>query len=294
MIRPVAADRRLDQLGRVAVTGIEVWAHHGVFDAERQDGQRFLIDVEWWQELPRNDRLDGTADYGELSSYVAGLAQGSPVSLIETVAMNIQEALLHRYAVDFVRVRVHKPDAPLDVAFADVAVTTPIAARGGGRQVVFSLGSNIEPRWEYLQFGASALASTPGITRAQVSPVYETQAQGPAQPHFLNAVVVARSDLSAMALLRRGLAIEDMARRTRDIVHGPRTLDIDLIDVGGERWDRPDLTVPHPRAAGRAFVLDPWSDLDPDARLGVTRVADLRAAVAGQKVRRWPADLFLP
>jgi len=76
---------------------------------------------------------------------------------------------------------------------------------------------------------------------------------------------------------------------------GPRTLDIDIINVSGERSDDPELTLPHPRAHERAFVLAPWHDIDPAAELpGRGPVADLLAGVDGSGIRRSVAPLVIP
>jgi len=289
---------RMAALDKVEVTGIEVWAHHGVFDHERRDGQPFLIDVEWWCDTTRaaqTDTLSSTIDYGEVSALVVSLVQSSPVDLIETLATRLRQSLLARFPMDYVRITIHKPQAPLGITFTDVSVTTLSGRHNPLRTVVFSLGSNIEPRLDLLQFAVSGLVSTPGICDVRVSPVYETEAQGDlAQADFLNAVLVAQSALSAHELLRRGLELESMAHRTRLIEHGPRTLDIDLIAVGDEQWADPELVLPHPRAAVRAFVLVPWSDLDPDALLGTSLVSDLVKQVSDQAVLPCQGRLFLP
>jgi dihydroneopterin aldolase/2-amino-4-hydroxy-6-hydroxymethyldihydropteridine diphosphokinase len=280
------------------VVGIEVWAHHGVFDHERRDGQPFLIDVEWrsdWAAAAATDDLSQTIDYGAVAADVVEFVQGAPVNLIETLAHHRQAALLVRFPCAGLRVAVHNPQAPLSVTAADVVVTTPwLAPAVAPRTIVFSIGSNIEPCQDYLQFAVSALVATPGVTKVRASALFRTVAQGPPQPDFLNAVVVAQSALPARDLLRRGLAIEAAAHRTRQVDHGPRTLDIDLVQVGDEVWTEPELTIPHPRAAVRAFVLRPWLTLDPAACLGGQAVTDLAAAVADQRVSQVPGRLFTP
>ncbi|HET9944610.1 MAG TPA: 2-amino-4-hydroxy-6-hydroxymethyldihydropteridine diphosphokinase, partial [Actinomycetes bacterium] len=85
----------------------------------------------------------------------------------------------------------------------------------------------------------------------------------------------------------RSLAVEETFARVREVRWGPRTLDVDVVAVGDLRVDEPDLLVPHPRAADRAFVLVPWLDVDPAAELpGRGRVDDLLSAVDRSGVRR--------
>jgi len=85
------------------------------------------------------------------------------------------------------------------------------------------------------------------------------------QPQFLNLVVRADTTLASLVLLERAQAIENAYRRTRDVPGGPRTLDVDLIVVGERVKNTPVLTLPHPRAHERAFVLAPWLDIEPAA-----------------------------
>ena len=98
-----------------------------------------------------------------------------------------------------------------------------------------------------------------------MSPVYETApVGGPEQPDYLNAVVAVDTDLDAAGAARaRAARSRRRADRVRTVRWGPRTLDVDVLLVGDERVDEPDLVVPHPRMGERAFVLVPLADLDP-------------------------------
>ncbi|HUY44621.1 MAG TPA: 2-amino-4-hydroxy-6-hydroxymethyldihydropteridine diphosphokinase [Streptosporangiaceae bacterium] len=161
--------------------------------------------------------------------------------------------------------------------------------RGGPRRrTVLALGSNLGDRLGYLQGGVDALFDAPGLSYDALSPVYETvPVGGPPQPDYLNAVLIAETRLPAAALLRSCQAAEVAFQRTRGEVWGPRTLDVDVIVYGDVVSDDPDLTLPHPRARERAFVLAPWLDADPDAEIpGQGRVADLLAAIGRPGVRR--------
>ena len=135
-------------------------------------------------------------------------------------------------------------------------------------RAALALGSNQGDRLAVLQGAVDALARTDGVDIDAVSGVFETDpVGGPQQPDFLNAVVVVVTSLSARQLLARAHEIEQEFGRVRAERWGPRTLDVDLVVVGDEIVDEPDLVVPHPRAAQRAFVLVPWLDADPDATL---------------------------
>ena len=151
---------------------------------------------------------------------------------------------------------------------------------------VLSIGSNVGDRLEHLQSAVDAMRRW---LRA-VSPVYETEPWGPvAQDDYLNAVLlVADANAGPADWLDRARAAERAAGRTRETHWGPRTLDVDVVAVDDFRSDDPALTLPHPRAAQRAFVLAPWFAVDPDARLGNRAVRDLLAELPSGGVRPRP------
>jgi 2-amino-4-hydroxy-6-hydroxymethyldihydropteridine diphosphokinase len=138
------------------------------------------------------------------------------------------------------------------------------------RRAVVALGSNLGERLTSLQGAVNALADTPDVWVTEVSPVYETEpvnAPAGSEP-FLNAVVLLDTTLAATRLLERAHAIEDAFGRDRsDGDNAPRTLDVDVIVVGDRRRDDEVIRLPHPRAAERAFVLQPWYDVEPDAEI---------------------------
>jgi 2-amino-4-hydroxy-6-hydroxymethyldihydropteridine diphosphokinase len=138
-----------------------------------------------------------------------------------------------------------------------------VTAGGATHRAYLGIGSNLGDRMEHLQQAVDDLAAADGVDVAAVSPVYETApVGGPAQPDYLNAVVAVDTACSAHELLELAHRIEAAADRVRTVRWGPRTLDVDLLLVGNEHIDEPDLTVPHPRMAERAFVVVPLADLD--------------------------------
>jgi 7,8-dihydroneopterin aldolase/epimerase/oxygenase len=111
---------------QLAVRGIEVHAHHGVFDFERRDGQTFLIDLLLGLDTrtaAASDELASTVDYGALVAAVVAAVEKDPVDLIETLAQRIADVCLAQAQVETVEVTVHKPHAPIAVTFTDVALT---------------------------------------------------------------------------------------------------------------------------------------------------------------------------
>jgi 2-amino-4-hydroxy-6-hydroxymethyldihydropteridine diphosphokinase len=175
---------------------------------------------------------------------------------------------------------------------ADVTLSNP-------QWAVIGLGSNLGNRLETLQGAVDLLEDTPGVRVKAVSPVYETEPWGVesgSQPSYFNAVILVRTTLPPSSLLERGQAIEEAFDRVREERWGPRTIDVDILSYADVVSDDPVLTLPHPRAHERGFVLAPWHDVDPGAQVpGRGAVADLLGTVATDGVLpRADLELRLP
>ena len=170
-------------------------------------------------------------------------------------------------------------------------------------EVVLALGANLGDRVETLRAAVQELDATPGLRVKAVSAPVETDPVGGAdQPDYVNAVVVAGTSLPPAKLLAACHRVEANHGRERVVRWGARTLDVDVVaygepDSAGEvRSDAAELTLPHPRAHERAFVLVPWHQVQPQARLrlpdgSVRSVADLLAQAADRDgVRDFPGD----
>jgi 2-amino-4-hydroxy-6-hydroxymethyldihydropteridine diphosphokinase len=161
-------------------------------------------------------------------------------------------------------------------------------------RAVLSLGANLGDRAATLRAALTALQDDGLVAR---STLYETPPWGPVeQPPYLNAVAIVRGSRDARGWLARAHELEQAAGRTREVRWGARTLDVDVVTVTDDDGtpvlsDDPELTLPHPRAHERAFVLVPWAALEPGAVLpGRGRVADLMAALPADDllaVTRW-------
>lgn len=389
---PVTGDdgRVLDQ---IQLRGLEARGYHGVYDHERDEGQTFRADVTVHLDnraAARSDDVADAVDYSVLAEQVVAVLTGPPANLVETVAERIAAVALDWPAVHTVDVAVHKPHAPMLLAFQDVVVTVrrdrrhrpvvsgagdeagavsppdpapvavpdleplpsaavPVATPGAvpapalaptwapvltdeaapaepfdpaepvepvaasplpepaerepdrlderpetPAEVVLALGSNLGDSQEVLRSAVAALASVPGLEVHEVSPLARTVAVGgpDGQPDFLNAVVLARTTLSPRELLATAQGIEEQHGRERTEHWGPRTLDIDIIQFGSVLAVTDDLELPHPRAHERAFVLQPWAEVDPDAvlaGLGGGPVEALAATAPDRDGLRWMA-----
>jgi len=301
---------------RIELRGLRVRGRHGVLAAERELGQEFVVDLALeldTRAAAGSDDVRDTVHYGEVAEDVAAVVAGEPVALLERLAQRVADVVLARERVLAVEVAVHKPQAPIPVAFDDVVVRVRRTAPAAGAQVVLALGSDLGDRAEVLRSAVAALARVPGLVLTRVSPVVESApvrlpgtdaaaSPDPEQQPFLNAVVVGTTTLAPLDLLAACQRVEAGHGRVRRERWGPRTLDVDVVDLGGALVrDDERLLLPHPRAHERAFVLVPWSLVDPGARLvgaGGGAVADLAGALAaadpgGVRVRE-DVDLPLP
>lgn len=285
---------------RITLTGLKAHGFHGVFDFEKREGQDFVVDVVLHTDHAQagaSDRLEDTVNYADVAQIVADRVMGEPFDLIEALAWAIAGDLLR--VADTVEVIVHKPQAPIDQDFQDVSVT--VCRSGAGRQqrerlrherlvrggqAVIGVGANMGNPAETVQSAIDALELHPHITVLQKSSLYRSAPVGGVeQDDFINAVMTLETTLSAHELLGVCQGVELAHSRTRDVRWGPRTLDLDLIrftpyeglgrsaglgDAGVElTLNDPVLTLPHPEAGNRAFVLTPWHEIDPSATIDI-------------------------
>jgi dihydroneopterin aldolase len=119
---------------RIELRGLTVHGHHGVFEHERRDGQEFVVDITVWFDLDRaaeSDDLGDTMDYGRLANRAAEIVGGPAKNLIESVAAEIAEDIMRDERAHAVEVTLHKPHAPIPLAFDDVAVVARRSRRSG-------------------------------------------------------------------------------------------------------------------------------------------------------------------
>ncbi|WP_370891101.1 2-amino-4-hydroxy-6-hydroxymethyldihydropteridine diphosphokinase [Janibacter sp. GXQ6167] len=269
------------QLDRIALTEVSATGYHGVLPEEKEEGQEFRVDVTLHLDLnraAREDDLTQTVNYADVAAGIVQRIEGPSFDLIESLADRIAADALDYPGVYEVDVTVHKPQAPIPHPFADVTVSM---TRRREIPVVIAMGANLGDRH------ASLIAAIEGISRVvtitTIAPFVETDPVGPEQPVYLNTVLTGTTSLPPRALLAELHGIEARLGRLREVRWGPRTLDLDLIQHGDPRRNSDhqehadDLTLPHPRAHERAFVLVPWLRADPSA---VLRVGDRVVPVA--------------
>ena len=184
-------------------------------------------------------------------------------------------------------------EAEDEVVDAELVQDAMDAAPDAPVEVVLAIGSNLGAAQDTLRDAVADLAAVPGLEVLDVSALARTApVGGPEQPDFLNAVLIARTTLSPRDLLRATSEVERRHGRERLVHWGPRTLDVDIIVYGDVSAVTDDLELPHPRAHERAFVLQPWAQVQPDAvlhGLGGGPVAQLAATAPDRDGVRWLA-----
>ncbi|MEO8107313.1 MAG: 2-amino-4-hydroxy-6-hydroxymethyldihydropteridine diphosphokinase [Actinomycetes bacterium] len=153
-------------------------------------------------------------------------------------------------------------------------------------RAALGLGANLGDRLARLRGAVDTINGEPGVAGLRVSSYYETApVGGPDQDDFVNAVVVFDTTLTPAQLLKLAHRCEAAAGRERGERWGPRTLDVDVLAYGQMVVSVPELTVPHPRAVERAFVMVPWAEVDPTFVVGGRSVAEWATAVGRTGVR---------
>lgn len=282
---------------QIELRGVRGFGRHGVLDAERRQGQYFVVDLTLsvdTRQAAATDDVSATVNYASVAADAVAVVAGPAVNLIETLAAMIAERVLAAYpSVRSLVVTVHKPDAPVGLPFDDVLVRLE---RRRDVPVTIGLGANLGEAEATVRAGMAAVSAIPEVWGLRASGLYRTAPMGgPAQRDYVNAVVTAQTSLDPRVLLAELHSVERAFGRTRTVRWGPRTLDLDLIQYGDPRTGSeavcsdPDLQLPHPRAHIRGFVLKPWLDVDPNASLStagdVVRVASLLRDVDISDVR---------
>jgi dihydroneopterin aldolase/2-amino-4-hydroxy-6-hydroxymethyldihydropteridine diphosphokinase len=261
----------------IRIVGIQATGFHGVLDREEAHGQSFEVDVVLHLDLSSaaaTDDLALTVDYGAVCANVVRRITNDRYLLIETLASRIADDCLSNPAVGSAAITVHKPNAPVPITFADISVTVQ---RDRPRQdfayrLALSLGANLGDRVAALDYACTELPRRLSSRLSLVSPTYETApVGGPEQPDYLNRVLVLGlgepeehpTPAQANQILTVCHEVEADLNRKREVRWGPRTLDVDILALGGLEVQDPTLQIPHPRLQDRAFVLIPWVEVDP-------------------------------
>lgn len=253
---------------KVHIEKLEIYAYHGVFSQEKDLGQKFLIDLDILLKDKKSlkDDIENTINYGELASFVCSFALENTFDLIESLADKIAMAILFKYDLaKSVKVKIHKPNAPVKEHFEDIYVEVE-------RKKILALiglGSNMGDRKKNIGQAIRHIEeiSNLGIyteIRKKAS-LIETRAWGKEdQADFINTVIEVETALSPHELLEELLAIEKKMGRLRKEKWGPRNIDLDILLFDDEIICEDNLVIPHPYLHKREFVLESLKEIAPN------------------------------
>jgi len=250
----------MDQL---RIKDLEVYAYHGVFAAEKELGQRFVLDLILDYDMTRAAKtgdLTASIHYGELAQELVKWCQESKEDLIETLAYQLIGKIFQSYdLVEKVSLEVKKPWAPVPLPLD----TCSVKLVRQKRKAFIALGSNQGSPVANLDAALEKMAEQ-NIRILQASSRIETEPWGGVeQDPFLNQVVEVETWLNPEELMQTLLTIEADLGRVREIKWGPRVIDLDILYIGHEELYSPNVIVPHPYVAERAFVLQSLVEIAP-------------------------------
>lgn len=267
----------------IKIENLEVFAHHGVYEQENQEGQFFYINAWLYtqtREAGKKDALALSTNYGEVCHFMHNFMKEHTYQLIETVAERMAEAVLLQFPLlQRMRLEVRKPSAPIGLPFSSVSVEI----ERGWHQALLAVGSNLGDKEGYIKEAVAALKNHSLIQVEAVSHLIVTAPYGGVeQDDFLNGAVLIKTLLMPEELLQVMQSEEEKAKRIRDTHWGPRTLDLDLILYDDIVMDAPELTIPHPDMHNRDFVLSPAAEIAPHYRHPILNktVLQLKQALA--------------
>lgn len=251
-------------MDKIHIKGLVIFAHHGVYDMEKEKGQRFVINADVSVNTAfagESDDIDDTLDYGKLCEFIKDFMVTNQVNLLETLTNELARKILLRYSqAESVKIEICKPEAPIPMTFESVSIEVERS-----RHISYiSIGSNMGDREEFLQNAIDNLDGDECIKILDVSNFIETKPYGGVeQDDFLNGMIKISTLYSPTELLERLHEEERLANRERLVHWGPRTLDLDIIYYDNIVMSTDDLVIPHPDMSNRLFVLEPLCEIAP-------------------------------
>ena len=251
----------------IRIEGLEVFAHHGVYAEETQNGQIFIVNATLYTDISqagRTDDLERTVNYGTVCHFITDWMQENTCQLLEAVAEKLAAALLLEYrTLAGVDLEIQKPHAPIKLPFGNVSVKV----HRSWHRAYIAVGSNLGNREEHIAGALCALKEHPLIVLKKSSELIVTKPYGGVeQEDFLNGVLEIETLLGPEQLLEALHEIENAAGRKRTVRWGPRTLDLDILFYDRLCYESNDLRIPHVDLENRTFVLKPMAEMEPFLR----------------------------
>lgn len=252
-------------MDKIYIKNFEIFANHGVFQEEKNLGQKFILDIEAslsLEEAGKTGDLTKSVHYGELALAIEKVFTEKSYDLIETAAEVVANYVLSNYElIDSIKVKVKKPWAPIGRHLEYAAVEI----ERSWHEAYISIGSNMGNKEENLNKAIELLKEEKDIKIEKISTFIVTEPWGKLdQDEFVNGALKIKTLLSPKDLLTKMLAIEEKMHRVRVVKWGPRIIDLDLIFYDDLVLEDDFLTLPHPRMEEREFVLKPLAEIAPN------------------------------
>lgn len=254
-------------MDQIRIDNLEVFAHHGVYEDEKKNGQLFYLNVVLYtdtRKAGKTDRLEDATNYGQVCHLLTQWMQEKSYDLLEAVAEMLAGKLLNFFPlIGGVDLEIRKPQAPIGLPFESVSVKI----HRQWHKVYLSIGSNMGDRKKYLQDAVDAIQTREGVRNVKVSPLLETKPYGGVEQNdFLNGAVYLETTDTPAELLEYLHKVEALADRRREVHWGPRTLDLDILFYDKLIYEDEALIIPHVDLQNREFVLKPMCQLAPNLR----------------------------
>lgn len=246
----------------IKIENLKVFAHHGVFEDEKRNGQDFYVNARLVSDLKRagmTDNLSDSTHYGEVCLQIEKSLTKTNYDLIERAAQAAIEDIMIKFPlIQEVTLELKKPHAPIPMEFESVSVEIT----RGWHKVYIAFGSNLGEKDKYISDAIQEMRENRYFRNIVVSDFfYSSPYGGVEQDDFVNGVMEAETMLEPYELLDYLHELEARANRIRKQHWGPRTLDLDIIFYDDLVLDEKDLQIPHKDMVNRDFVLVPLAQL---------------------------------
>ena len=248
----------------ITITGLKIFAHHGVLEEETKNGQDFYVNAKLFYNMDKAAKTDEVTDavhYGEVCELITRFLQENTYKLLErAVSETLKAVLLSFPMIDGMEMELCKPNAPIPLPFENVSVTKSLY----WHTAYLAIGSNMGDKQQYLDQAVESLRKDTDFKGVRTSKWIVTEPYGGVeQDDFLNGAIEVKTLLSPQSLLGRLHEMEAQADRERLVHWGPRTLDLDILFYDEATVNETDLIIPHIDMANRRFVLEPLCELAP-------------------------------
>ena len=261
-------------MDEIKISGLKIYAYHGVYARENEQGQNFVVNAVLGCSTQRAgiaDDLTASVSYEEVCEIIQQEMKAQVWKLVEAVAEHISAVLFAKYpALQELSLEIAKPDAPIDADFQSVSV----CIHRKRHTVYLAYGSNEGECINQIQEGIAAIDHDPFCrVKHMTKPIKSTPYGGVEQKDFYNGVIRMETIYEPLELMRFLQSVEKAQGRDRSeqAIHwGPRTLDLDILLYDDLVYDSKELTIPHPEMGKRDFVILPLAEIAPYVRHPLT------------------------